>query len=250
MLIGSKAAKYWFPDFREPKDTDYIAKDKIVGADCKFCPGFQYILDKYQGNVAPPIVLYTLKLSHAQWDVHWLKTVSDLAWFQNKGITEVDEELYKISIEDWNQIHYKKRAYLNTTNEDFFNDAVKRKYVHDSIHKAVSYDALPGYEKIKKDKDKALTSEKLFNVLTFEEKCQIAREEIYVTALERFLIPRNFRTAIGAAYIEGAKQLICYMSKGWFPRFILSHWNILRKADVNYLKKFELGLEKKIIEAI
>ena len=31
ILIGSKAIKYWFPDFpRDPKDTDYIVDDTFT----------------------------------------------------------------------------------------------------------------------------------------------------------------------------------------------------------------------------
>ena len=243
MLIGSKAAKIHFPDFpREPHDTDYISENEIDKADCHYCEGFEYILKKYPNlDVAPPEVLYTLKLSHAFWDVWWDKTMFDICFYQSKNIS-IDEELFAILYKDCEKRYGKKKAYLAKSNEDFFTDSVERIYVHDDIHEAIAYGNEPLYKKIKKDQSKASTSHDLFLALSDEEKLNLCREEIYVTALERILIPKDFHKHPFAAFKESAKMLITSMSKGWFPKFIVQNWLKIRDYKYDFVSKFKTKL--------
>lgn len=244
MLIGSKAAKIHFPDFpREPHDTDYISENEIDKADCHYCEGFEYILNKYPNqDVAPPEVLYTLKVSHAFWDIWWEKTMFDICFFQSKKVN-LDEDLFKVLYKDWEKRHGKKKAYLKKSNEDFFIDSVQRTYIHDDIHKAIAYGNEPLYEKIKHDRSKAMTSYDLFLKLNDEEKLNLCREEIYVTALERILVPNEFQKHPFAAFKEAAKMLITSMTKGWFPKFIVENWLKIRTFKYDYVAKFKLKLE-------
>jgi hypothetical protein len=252
MLIGSKAALHWFPDFpRVPRDTDYISKNEINKTDSKYCPSFQLILDKYPLRlIAPANVLYTLKVSHAFWDIHWDKTMYDIRFFQSKGLS-IDEELFKALYADCETRYGKKRAYLNKSNEEFFTDGVKRVYVHDDLHKAMAFYDEPLYERIKHDKSRALTAEDLFLKLSHEDKLKLCKEEIYVTALERFLIPENFDKPPWGAYLKACKLLITSMSKGWFPKFMVENWIDLSKNDrYDFRSKFQTQLEKGVINKL
>lgn len=247
MLIGSKAAKHWFPEFREPHDTDYISEEEIDNTDSKFCPSFAKVIEKYPNDsIANPQVLYTLKVSHAFWDIHWEKTMADIRFFQSKKIT-LDEELFTHLYHDCELRYGKKQAYLNKSNDDFFKDGVTRKYVHDDIHAAMAFYDRPLYHRIKKDQDKALTSGDLFLQLSHEDKIKLCQEEIYVTALERFIIPANFeRLTPFKSYLDACKLLITSMTKGWFPKFIVENWiDISTNNRYDYVRKFKQALETK-----
>lgn len=252
MLIGSRAAAHWYSDFRKQDDWDYISENELDKSDCHYCPSFQLILDKYPNQtIAPPEVLYTLKVSHAFWDIHWEKTMEDIKFFQSKGL-KVDEELYKSLYADCEMRYGKKNAYLNKPNEEFFTDVVDRVYVHDSIHEAIAYYDKPLYMSIKKDQALAMTSKELFLQLSNEDKIKLCKEEAYVVALERFMIPKNL---IGmhphVAYLKACKLLITSMTKGWFARHYVENWiDISKKDSYDYLRKFKEKVKNGLIKKI
>lgn len=245
VLVGSKATKHWFPEFRNPNDTDYLVDEDIKGEprvleyhNVNRGAGLQELFKKCidaghkEGDdyITPPELLYTLKLSHCYWPIHWPKTMADILFFQKKGV-KYDNELLSLLYKDWVEIHGKKRAFLNKSNEDFFKDKVNRTYIHDDIHRAVAYYDEPMFERIKKNKDLAYCNESLFNTLSQEDKYKLCREEIYVTALERFIIPKDFCINTLAAYRGACQLLLTSMTKGWFPRFIALNWQELNKPD-------------------
>lgn len=251
MLIGSMAAKIHFPDFpREPHDTDYISEDEIDKADCHYCESFDYIIKKYPDlKVATPEILYALKVSHSFWDVHWDKTIFDILFYQSKNI-QLDEELYIPLYKDCEKRYGKKKANLNKDNEKFFADSVERVYVHDDIHKAIAYYDKPLYFKIKDDTKLANVSHNRFLELSEEDKIKLCREEIFVTALERFLIPNNFKKHSFAAFKDAMKLLVTSMTKGWFPKFIVMNWLKIREVNSDYVSKFKKSLEKGEINVV
>jgi hypothetical protein len=265
ILIGSRALKYWFPDARDPKDYDYISNVANGNFHIEGCNGLKYEyywipefeclytdFREYiteigcESYVATPELLLTLKLSHANWNIHWEKTMFDIAYLQEKGVRHVIQ-LLSIFYQAFEKIHGKKKAYLAKSNDDFFKDNVNRRYVHDDLHLTVAYGERPLYESIKKDLSKAAVSVALFLQLPRESQLQLCREEIYVTALERFLIPRDFRMSKLAAYRAAAKQLVTSMSSGWFPRFIILNWLALQNPDIDYVAKFNTSLDKGFI---
>lgn len=246
MLIGSAAARHWYPEFRHPKDIDYISEEEILNTDSKFCSSFKFLVERYPVDIAPPHVLYTLKASHAAWDIHWDKTMYDIQFFQSKKL-QIDEELFVELYKDCEERYGKKRAYLNKSNDEFFEDGVSRIYEHDSIHAAIAFHNAPLYELIKKDSTKALTSFDLFNQLSYGDKINLCLEEIYVTALERFLIPSNFKISHVTAFMRALKLLITSMSRGWFPKFIIQNYlDITLKKRYDYSQIFDKNKEKLI----
>ncbi len=245
VIIGSRACKFWFPDSRTPKDWDYLWEgptQKLKNEEGEVeeyhnvneLRGNRLIYDMTEktGDVsyAPPELLYSLKVSTIFFVPHFFeKTAHDLMFFQQKGVKH-NEELYNILYEDFKAFHG-RRANLRKTNEDFFKDNVQRKYVHDDIHRAVAYYDAPLYERCKPDPNSAYVSEKMFNQLRHSDKIRMCREEIFTTALERVLIPNNLRGSILGAYRNACKQLICSMTAGWFPKFIVLNWLELNRPD-------------------
>ncbi len=254
ILIGSTALKHWFPDAREPKDLDYIVplenkySDKAHGAELYWIPEFKELYQycsEFENCylIAPPNVLLTIKCAHSAWNVHWEKTMFDIGFLQRKGIEPI-YPLWNILYKGFERIHGKKKAYLAKSNEDFFKDSVERRYVHDDLHLAMAYGERPLYELIKDDLSKAAVSEKLFLSLSPAEQLKLCREEIYVTALERYMIPKDFKYSRVAAYRGALKLLITSMTKGWFARFLILNYRVLRDADIDYVDKFRNVLEK------
>lgn len=236
VLVGSKAAKLWFDDYREPKDTDWLC-DEIVKSSKEEefhyhqgNPGTIWLIENYHRGVPNPDVLYTLKFSHCFWNIHWQKTMFDIEFFQSKN-AQLIPELFELLYTGWENIHGPKRVNLNQTGEDFFNEYVEREYLHDDLHKAISYYDEPLYTKINKSNSEVSVSEELFNKLSFDDKIKVCREEIYVIALERYLIPKAFAISKKTAYMGACKLVLTRLTKGWFPKFIAENWSTLSELD-------------------
>lgn len=262
ILVGSQAIKTHFPDFyRETNDYDFwrigggdyrkskgdlvlnpedftVSKnpDQIEIKDVSRYEGLSYFVEKCQ-DLPSPTDLYTLKLSHCFWNIHWQKTMRDILFFQENNI-QYDSDLFKLLYKDWEIIHGKKPAYLDMDNDEFFTESVKRKYIHDDIHAAIAYYDKPMYSVLKTDSSKALISRKMFESLSHEDKIKTCREEIYVTALERFLVPNKFVYSTLVAYRGALKRLVTSMTKGWFPLFIVLNYKELKNPDLDYREKF------------
>tara|TARA_R110002020_G_scaffold123630_1_gene280355 strand:+ start:1220 stop:2005 length:786 start_codon:yes stop_codon:yes gene_type:complete len=236
VLVGSRAAKLWFDDYREPNDTDWICDERVKSSRAEEFhyhqdnPGVMWIIDTHHLGVPNPDVLYTLKLSHCFWNIHWQKTMFDVGFFQSKN-AKLMPELFNLLYTGWEAIHGSKRVNLNQNSSDFFNEYVDRKYVHDDLHNAIAYYEEPLYTKINKSNSEVSVSEELFNKLSFEDKLKVCREEIYVIALERYLIPREFHMSKKVAYIAACKLILTRLTKGWFPKFIAENWIQLSKLD-------------------
>jgi hypothetical protein len=232
VLIGSKALKHWYPDFhRSGIDTDYVTNDIHTPngerIEYHYNKAFEFLGNK---DIADPNELYTIKVSHSFWNIHWRKTMDDIRFMQEKGCVLL-EDFYSLLYNEWIIKHGEKRAYLDIDNESFFTSNIDRKYNHDDIHNWVKYYDEPMFMKVKSDLNKALISKSLFDQLDHGDKLKLCREEIYVMALERIIIPNDFSINTRVAYERAARILITSASKGWFPKFIVTHWNELYKPD-------------------
>lgn len=247
ILVGSTAAYQHFPDFpRKPKDIDMIGPDVMPeGTDIHWHPDLQALVDTNPGGVASPDVLYTLKISHSFWDVHWEKTMFDIIFFQSKGC-KLDYELYQKLYKVWEELHGKKKVNLEATPEEFFNGNIHRIYVHDSIHHSVAYHNRPLFEAILRDDSDVAVDKSKFDALSISDKMNLVREEVYATALERQLIPSDYNGSPRAAYAQAIKALVTRMSKGWFPLFIIENWIELRKPDIDYVARHKQNANRLI----
>jgi hypothetical protein len=249
ILIGSRALKHHFPDFsRTPKDYDYISDEpKAPGEDSHWNDGVAAFAAKYSDPIASPDALATLKYSHAFWQIgspeNWKKHMFDYWFLTTKKGAIVDFEMAEVLYKQWEIIHGKKKAKLSEENENFFKKTVKRKYVHDSLHEAMKYYDEPMFQKIKVDKSKAAVSRKMFEALSYEDQLKCALEEIHVVALERFLIPCEFSMHAKSARQEAMRLLITSMTKGFFAKFMVTHWNDLfvNNNNNNFIEKFNVA---------
>lgn len=235
-LIGSRAIKNIFPDFtRIPKDFDYLVVTKqpilkqgdLVEEYHVNPPLYEYV----SKNGVNADVLYTLKVSHIFWDINWAKHMFDIVFLKEHG-AKLIKPLFDKLYEYWNQFHgNNKRSDLSMTGEEFFNNALT-KYDHDVLHTYLN--PTPTYLKVLKDGADVDVSEEKFNNLSFEDKLELVREEVYVMAFER-LFNRDFRVAFNWML----KKFIMNHAPMWEAIFIIENYRILQKCPINYVQIIE-----------
>jgi hypothetical protein len=235
-LIGSRAIKNLFPDFkREPKDYDYLVETKqrifregdLIEEYHVNPPLYKYISE----NGINADVLLTLKVSHIFWDIFWSKHMFDIVFLTEKN-AKIIKPLFQELYEYWNQLHGKnKRSDLSMTGDEFFDNALS-KYDHDVLHTYINQN--PTYFKVLKDGADVDVSEEKFNLLPFQEKVDLTREEVYVMAFER-LFNRDYRVA----YNWMLKKFIMNHAPMWQALFIIQNYKLIQKCPINYVKIIE-----------
>lgn len=237
LITGSTAARYWFGDWREPKDFDCLS-DMPTEGDAYWDDRLYELIPHGTRRFATPDELYTIKSSHAYWELRngsWGKHMADLLNLRARGaqlIPEWHDLLYKV----WEDLHGKKKVDLTMESDDFFADAVKRIYDHDSIHRSVAYTSgRPIYEECLKDGHSVQMDMQKVWAMPVERQIQMFREEIYVTALERLVIPSGYRHSPGGAYQWALRRTITSLTKGKSARFLVEHFDEFRRPDVDYV---------------
>lgn len=241
MIIGSTALKYHFPDFtRTPNDLDIIVEDPS-----KFRKerGIEYlenpILLKYEsGEYISPNMLLTLKISHMFWDFNWNKHMYDIQFLLKKNC-KYDLNIMQEFIDYWKEIKPKiTRSNLKMTKEDFFNNAVNDdSNQHDYYHTLIA--DTPAYTKILKDGCEVELDENKWNKLSFNEKCDVVKEETFVMAYERYK-ETNYREA----YHKQLKDNIIKHFPFYIGLFAIENYIILQRPGINYREVINNKLNK------
>ena len=248
-LIGSQAAKSHFPDFREPADLDYHCDN---AQEAETVSGDVFVdsrLGAWEwGDVATPEELYTLKVSHSFWEIgdSWQKHMNDIVFFQRKGVGFI-RELYDILFPIWKEIHGRKVTSLAQNAEDFFGDAVERKYVHDSVHDSIAYYDRPLYESILVPGEEVAVDSSKFWSMDHDTKVMLVREEIYATALERILIPNDYKGSPAAAYAWALRRTITSLFKNDWALWAVLNYDELSRPDVDYRKRHLDNIDKCVL---
>lgn len=236
LIFGSTALKHWFSDLkRDPKDLDIMCKEgkNSPGIEHHWIDSFQYILDNNKDwYYVDHNFLYTIKISHAAWDVRWEKTMHDINFMKNKGCI-LDITLYNMLLKEWEIVHGKKKVKLTGKPEEFFKPTVTRKIDHDQLHHLVKFYDRPMHEIIRKDKNNVACSKELWDNLSYDDKIKCALEEAYVFALERY-----FEFPPKIALVKALKQLIVSSTKGYFNLFLIDNFHeLIYYKQSNYLEK-------------
>ena len=231
-LFGSKLIKKYFPDFRDPNDTDWVTNDiteynNMLSTKSRY--NEIYYIPSTPNREMTPDEIYTLKFSHAIYDIHWEKTMSDIRFLQIKGCKLIPQFLKDLR-EFWNIKHNQKRCDFNIEEDMFFKDNVKREIPHDELH--LIFNPNPSYklivDKVKPSKDKFIS-------LTTKQKDDIVWEEAYVIAIERYIKNFPFRTA----YKKSQKDLITRLHPVWLADYIIINWNEFFTPKINYYEYYK-----------
>ena len=244
LVIGSSALKYYFNDFnREPKDLDLVTQEKVYSSfDLRVEYHKNPILESlYSENnelvYIKPNDLYTLKVSHViGWDIQWEKHMYDIQFLKSKGCV-LNKELFYELYNYWNNFHGKnKRSDLEMTSDEFFNNDVNCPYSHDWLHTLIK--DTPTFNYVLKDDCEVDVDENKFNALSFEEKCDLVYEEIYVMGYERY-INLDYRHI----YSKMLKKFILNHAPIWEGIFIIENFKKLHKPKIDFIKLLNEKIE-------
>jgi hypothetical protein len=222
---------------REPKDLDVISDEDFPGEDTYWDPSFSEWLPDGFTRFATVDELYTIKLSHSYWELKngsWNKHMFDLVTLQDAG-AKVIQPLHDLLYRVWELQHGPKKVDLTQESDEFFSDAVRRRYDHDSLHESVAYGDRPIYEEVLKDgKTVQMDMSKIW-ALPFDRQVQLFREEVYVTALERWMIPTDYTHSPRGAYAKALRRTITSLTKGKSAQFISENYKTFRDPDMDYV---------------
>jgi hypothetical protein len=239
IIYGSYALAYWFEDYyKQPNDIDVVLyDDKLLDQDfldnlkkqsnlpleiTKQDEGFFFDIfeDMTDNYFLTPEGLLTVKMSHAMYDYNITKTLDDIVFLQNKGISYNKEKLELL------RIHWKKRYAslrekidFNKSPDDFFNSAVTRYVNHDELHEYLKLTDIPAYKKIIVDDTTVNVSQEKFLNLSKQEQVYTFIEEIAVLACERYFTLADSKEA----FINASQDFITRMTSGWYNIFLLEN---------------------------
>jgi len=246
IIVGTTALKHHGVHLREPLDVDVWMQEghTYLGtrmADTHWLP--KEILDLVPTDIkgyATPDAVYTIKCSHANWDIKWEKTISDILVLKQKYSCRSLDNLYEALYKYWKGVHNdKSHLSLAKPKGEFFDDFVTYKYDHDYLHTLAAYDEKPLYTRCLKDGQDVFLDRDKFEALSFEDKVKLFREEMYVITLERYLIPSGFKMSLPEAWAKGRKKVITSLMKNWAAKFIiLNIEQFLRVKDTHWLDNF------------
>ena len=230
ILFGSQLLKKLFPrdNVRAPNDTDYIVFSREKARTEKLANG--HVVEYHYLPLAPRTremnadEFYTLKCSHADRDIHWSKTMSDIRFMQMKGCNLVPSFFNELR-SFWNEHHgINKRTDFGVMNKtEFFKDNVKRKKNHDELHLLLQ--PSPSYLKIVDNiNNNGVTPlEEKFNTLSVQEKNDVAAEEAFVIALERYTSKHSASEL--SSYHMAQRDLVTRLHPLWLADYVIQNWN-------------------------
>lgn len=231
LITGSVALKHWCPDFtRASPDIDVLCnvgcvsrKPSEFNVESHWYPVAEQIMDRNQDSTFVDLnMLYTIKVSHAAWDVKWKKTMFDIGFIKRHGAKIEHEDIFDSLVKHWSTVHGAKRVNLKMQNDQFFTDAVKRNIDHDALHRLVANGNAPMHTLIRPDAESPWCDFQLWDKLSYTDKIKTAAEEICVIAIERYLTDTK-TSSILVASSKAYRNLILSMTTGWFNRFLIEN---------------------------
>lgn len=246
LIYGSYALTHWFDDYyKVPEDIDLVIYDDalynqelINNLSKKSLPleitnskqsyFFKMFEDQIDNYYLTPTGLLTVKMSHAMYDHNLDKTINDIIFLQQKGVSYDLEKLNKLRV-FWKDRYKDLREPMNFNlpPEEFFNSSVTRYVDHDELHDILKLGNIPAYKKILNDDKTVKVSRSKFEQLTHEEKVATFIEEISVLACERHFMKFDAKTA----FVFAAKDFLTRMTSGWYNIFLLENIYEIFKFD-------------------
>jgi len=247
ILIGSRALNYWKPERKIHPDTDW---DVISFKQHKGCEVHDPLFlnnqdmagyatwhevtlpDGCTAKVMSLLGLAILKRSHLWRDLSFQKHITDfhkhglkeaLDRFADKPDNIVNKDLAKRA-ELTKQAFPQGSQNFMQSKENFFGDAVSRKYDHDYLHELFAYQDKPLYTKLLRQANLAWCEKEKWETLTTEEKLQCVAEEVQVIAAERFMIPNDWKYPCKLAYVKALDKVCTTLCSAWFRDHALDNY--------------------------
>lgn len=193
---------------------------------------YEYATNLGKDRITPELYLM-MKLSHRYLknSPHFLKTMRDIQFLRSKGITLNDELTRILKIREKETYTY-AHPKLARSKVDFFENNqegyTKQDYLvwdHDSIHEAVKLLDKPAYDFIKISSADVLCSKDQFMKQLEHVKLFTVYEETAVLALERILIPGDFKASPKKAFLTALEKVCTSISSGWWREYAWEHYD-------------------------
>jgi hypothetical protein len=113
---------------------------------------------------------------------------------------------------------------LNVSVPEFFDDYVVKRYNHDWLHELVAHEAVPLYKQMQSNPECAWCDKSLWYRFTHQQKINCCSEEVYVIAIERFLVPRDWDYSSKVAYHKALNKVCTTLCSGWFRDFSIDNY--------------------------
>jgi hypothetical protein len=241
LLIGSRALAEWDNDFvlKESADWDVISEKPIEGFEWhdpslldnfmfeRYSSGHVLTVNGVDLHVVNPIGLAIIKRSHLWRALGFRKHITHyhkhLQKFSN-FFEEDDKEMLRMRIKMTMDKFPQQGPNLKQTVEDFFDDAVTKKYNHDWLHELYAFEDAPMYTKMQRDSSLAWCEKDMWDEMSHGQKVRCVAEETYVIATERFLVPTDFKTPAKLAYMKSLEKVCTTLCKGWFRDFAIDYY--------------------------
>lgn len=273
LLIGSRATSIWHSEHRpkNPKDWDVICShaqaEALIGSPCDpKAFSWKYgnielhndafflnkrIVDMYSTdrrvdadghlivNVCSSRGLAVIKRSHMYRDFNFTKHMIQYQLldhdFTPKDLAFIADRMAET------QKHFPHRSPFGAmTNEEFIVDAVVRHFDHEELHRIIGGGTV-SYLQLKKDMSKAAYDQDLWHAASDEVKQACVREETYVIALERFVIPHRLKGVkypYRMAYLRALEKVCTTLDDGPLREYAIDNWNIVKQFDDAVFERF------------
>ena len=178
-----------------------------------------------------PDEIYTVKVSHAIYDIHWRKTMSDIRFLQIKGCKIIPDFLNKLR-DYWIEVHGEQhRTDFEVKPGDFFNDRVRRKINHDKLHEILN--PTPTYLKMIENEVTPIPDK--FFKLDKGDRIEVLFEESFVLAIERFNNDPDL-----LAYNKAQQILVTGLHPVWLADYVIENWNnyYWRPMNSNFFENY------------
>jgi hypothetical protein len=259
LLVGSRALNLLDPNLQINVSTDWdvISDYAIEGTEWhdpnhlnnfkleKYTSG---ITIKFKGIELEVVNLWGLsimKRSHLWRDLKFQKHITHYHKFM-KGfhVPQYTPEMYADykEREDLTLKAYERRhPNLKQSVKDFFDDAVTKKYDHDYLHELVVYYDQPLYKRLQRDPTSAWCDYGLWLELTHKERMECIAEEAHVIAIERFMVPKDWKFPTKQAYMKSIDKICTTLTSGWFRAYAIDNYpelfNMYNEEKFNNVKK-------------
>lgn len=261
LLIGSRAIKFNNSEFKlkDTADYDVISVDPIEGTEhhkADFLNNYdfeRYALSDYimyNGEKLYPLNgtgLSIIKRSHLWRDLSFNKHITMYHKYladHFKNLSISDLKIYNDRLELTKKEFPQGYPKLNKSVKDFFDDAVVKKYDHDLIHKLVAFDEEPLYTYMQRDPGLAWCNKDMWDMFTIEQKNKCVAEETMVIAIERFLVPSEWKHYTKLAYFKAIEKVCTTLTSGWFRDHAIDNYpEIINLYDENRILNIKPLLE-------
>lgn len=197
-------------------------------------------------DVASPGGLALIKRSHLWRNLSFDKHITMYHRYLANSVISLskqDEQFLKTRTELTHRTFPQGHPSLKKSKEEFFDDYVTKKYDHDDLHKIVAFNASPLYTRILKDNEPVFCDKEKWELLQHQEKLQCIAEETSVIAIERFLVPNDWKYPAKLAWMKSLQKVCTTLCSGWFRDYAIDYYpEVVDMFDNSKFLNFKLRI--------